>query len=245
MREFLPTSPKARRRLWLGAMAALIGVLVIGGNTIARAEDDDEETFEEKIIKDILGGLGVNVGRQNGINYQERPPLVIPPTRDLPPPDTTGSVVNNPAWPVNAETKKKKKKTDPIQARNNLPIEAGGYRKDESTPDESRRDASAGAGRVTKPNPDENLDPGRVLRPSELGESSSGPGWFNFGSILGYKNEEQAPFKGEPPRSNLVQPPEGYMTPSPQYPYGINPDNKPAAKAADPMDRGTGDGTSR
>src|SRR6185369_13273394 len=122
MRERSLTSRRPRRRLWLGVMAALIAGLAIGGSTIARAEDDDDETFEEKIIKDVLGGLGVNVGRQNGINYQERSPLVIPPTRDLPPPEATGSIVNNPAWPVDAESKKKKKKTDPIAARNNMSI---------------------------------------------------------------------------------------------------------------------------
>ena len=243
MREF-STSGKAPRRWWLGAMAMLIAALAIGGSTIVRAEDDEDESFEEKIIKDILGGLGVNVGRQNGINYQERSPLVIPPTTDLPPPDTTGSVVNNPAWPVNAESRKKKK-YDAIQARNNMSIEAGGYRKDESTPNELRRDATAGAGQVTKPNPDDNLDPGRVLRPSELGDSSSGSSWFNFNSLLGYKNEEQAPYKGEPPRTSLIQPPQGYMVPSPQYPYGINPDNKQQVKIPNPMDRGTGDGSSK
>ncbi len=46
---------------------------------------EDEDTFEQKIIKNILGGLGVDVGRP-GIDYRERSPLVIPPTLDLPPP---------------------------------------------------------------------------------------------------------------------------------------------------------------
>ena len=38
-----------------------------------QAQDDDDDTFEQKIIKNILGGMGVDVGR-SGINYRERSP---------------------------------------------------------------------------------------------------------------------------------------------------------------------------
>jgi hypothetical protein len=245
MRKFLMRKTSRGRysgRLWLAAMGGLVAILAVGGSTIARAEDDDDETFEEKIIKDVLGGLGVNVGRQNGIDYHERSPLVIPPTRDLPPPDTTGSVVNNPAWPVNPETRKKKKATT-AAVNDNRSMAAGGYRRDESTPAELQKGAAAKAGRVTGPDPNANLDPGRPLKPSEMGDSS-GPSWLNFGGLLGYKNEEQAPFKGEPPRTSLVQPPQGYQVPSPQYPYGINPDNK-QVKIPDVMDRAVVSGTGK
>ena len=43
-----------------------------GGAVIA--EEDDELTFEQKIIHSILGG-----GSGAGIDYRERSPLVIPP----------------------------------------------------------------------------------------------------------------------------------------------------------------------
>ena len=46
-----------------------------------------------------MEGLGL---QQDGeaINYQERAPLVIPPSRALPPPEKADAVVaNNPAWP--------------------------------------------------------------------------------------------------------------------------------------------------
>src|SRR6478752_8832524 len=70
----------------------------------AQAQDDDEDTFEQKIIKNILGGMGVDVGRA-GIDYRERSPLVIPPTRDLPPPQAAGAKTTNPAWPREADRK--------------------------------------------------------------------------------------------------------------------------------------------
>jgi hypothetical protein len=35
------------------------------------------------------------------------------------------------------------------------------------------------------------------------------------------KKDEQAQFVREPDRTSLTQPPAGYQTPSPNYPYGI------------------------
>src|ERR1051325_10309053 len=70
-----------------------------------QAQDDDDDTFEQKIIKNILGGMGVDVGRP-GIEYRERSPLVIPPTADLPPPQAAGAAaMRNPAWPREQERK--------------------------------------------------------------------------------------------------------------------------------------------
>ena len=53
----------------------------------ARAGDDDQQVpLDTKILRGILEGLGL---RRDGdaINYQERAPLVIPPSHDLPPPE--------------------------------------------------------------------------------------------------------------------------------------------------------------
>ncbi len=54
---------------------------------------------------------------------------------------------------------------------------------------------------------------GRPLPPSKLGTKKLF-GWFG-------NKGEQAPFTGEPERSSLTQPPPGYQTPSPSYPYGL------------------------
>src|SRR6266567_8750794 len=89
------------RRLLLAYACGM--VLCLPAALTAHAEDDDD-TFEQKIIKNILGGMGVDVGRA-GIDYRERSPLVIPPTRDLPPPQAAGTTARNPAWPREADRK--------------------------------------------------------------------------------------------------------------------------------------------
>jgi hypothetical protein len=78
-----------------GTLLAFAGAMSVQAQT--QANDEEEDTFEQQIIKNILGGMGVDVGRP-GIDYRERSPLVIPPTLDLPPPETAG-LANNPAWP--------------------------------------------------------------------------------------------------------------------------------------------------
>src|SRR3954469_23331727 len=90
-----------RRLLMAGVCGALLAVPVAAS---AQQAQDDDDTFEQKIIKNILGGMGVDVGRA-GIDYRERSPLVIPPTRDLPPPQAAGSASRNPAWPREPDRK--------------------------------------------------------------------------------------------------------------------------------------------
>ena len=100
----------SRRRWGLAAFGGISAILlVLGFGVTAHAGDDaDEDTFEQKIIKKFLGGLGVDVGGNN-IEYRERSPLVIPPTRDLPPPETADTV-KDPAWPKDPDVKITKKK---------------------------------------------------------------------------------------------------------------------------------------
>src|SRR5437870_8294097 len=89
------------RRLLLACACGM--VLCLPAALTAHAEDDDD-TLEQKIIKNILGGMGVDVGRP-GIDYRERSPLVIPPSLDLPPPQAAGTAVRNPAWPREPDRK--------------------------------------------------------------------------------------------------------------------------------------------
>ena len=58
---------------------------------------------------------------------------------------------------------------------------------------------------------------GRALSPKELG-SKSILSWDNL--MGGGHKPEVEKFKGEPSRSDLTQPPTGYQTPSPNFPYG-------------------------
>ena len=56
-----------------------------------------------------------------------------------------------------------------------------------------------------------------ILSPSQLGYSGG------FSGLFGGNKTETAPFKGEPTRDPLTQPPAGYQTPSPNFAYGTGP----------------------
>jgi hypothetical protein len=182
-------------------------MLVFAAGTAALAEDDqDEDTIEQKIIKNIMRGMGADVDKA-GIDYRERSPLVIPPTRDLPPPQDA-TAINNPAWPNDPDKRKPVKQAKPFE---NGSIATQKMVSPERWPNGNA--GAPGAERVTAPDPNANKDPSRAFSPTELGFSG-------FGSLFGYKAEQQ-PFTGEPARTNLIQPPAGYQTPSVNYPYGV------------------------
>ena len=56
-----------------------------------------------------------------------------------------------------------------------------------------------------------------ILSPSQLGWNGS------LSNLFKGNKAEEAEFKGEPPRSSLVEPPVGYQTPSPNFAYGTGP----------------------
>lgn len=204
-------------RLRLGLIAGACALLSLGNAAHAQqAADDDEDTFEQRVIKGILGGLGVNVGGA-GIDYRERSPLVIPPSTDLPPPNSSRAAAGNPAWPRDPERKK-------VAVRNyvnrNATAEDPGT-SSRLTPEEMRRGATPSAPRITDPSQSgsqEEIDIGRALRPNELG--TTGTGIFSWKGLTGNNGTETARFDGEPARGSLTQPPVGYQTPSPNQPYG-------------------------
>src|SRR5437764_6879576 len=90
------------RRLLMACVCGALLIVPLAAS--AQQAQDDDDTFEQKIIKNILGGMGVDVGRA-GIDYRERSPLVIPPTRDLPPPQAAGTATRNAAWPREPDRK--------------------------------------------------------------------------------------------------------------------------------------------
>jgi hypothetical protein len=204
-------------------LVGLLGVfLVVAGNTgsaFAADNDDDEGTWDQKALRGILRGIGLRNGREGSIEYKERPPLVVPPNRDLPPPDTTGSIgQRDPAWP-----------SDPDEAKKS----AASERKwsDVSTWGEALKPSEMKAGKTDALPNEKGIKPGQTvetstqLRPDELGYK----GDSMWSSMLGLshtfdkeKPEEGAKFLREPPRGSLTQPPSGYLTPSPEQPYGLN-----------------------
>jgi hypothetical protein len=206
--------------LWLAAVGAIP----------ATAEDEEEMTFEQKIIHGLLTGLGSS---NSGIDYRERSPRVVPPSLNLPPPETTSSVDNNPAWPRDPD--RLRARTPPAKL---LGARDAARKADDSLvllPSElDRPGAARGAGRVTTPERDHENTSGRPLAPSALGYKGG-----IFGTLFG-KSDDKTVFAGEPPRNSLTDPPVGYQTPSPTQPYGVK-EKSWVPKAFNPFDRGTHD----
>lgn len=218
------------RRLSRAAVAGAVALacLFAAGSLAKAADDEEEEPFETRILKAILG---VNDG--DGIDYRERAPLVVPPSMNLVPPQD--AKIDNPAWPKDADLQAKKKKKAAAKNANQDPEEAARR----LSPSELNRGNAAlgrrGAGGDISGTPNAEYEGQRPLRPNELGYK---------GGLLGalFKDNskpETAVFTGEQPRSSLTEPPPGYMTPSPNHPYGLTP-KKEAAKPYKLEDRGTG-----
>jgi hypothetical protein len=215
-------------------LVCVCGALLALPAATAKADDDDD-TFEQKIIKNILGGMGVDVGRP-GIDYRERSPLVIPPTRDLPPPQAADVSARNPAWPREPD-KKVVVRTKP-NVRSN-PNEPG--TESVMSPDEMRRGASQRASRVTETSRSGSIDEANTARgtvsPNELSGTYS---IFSWRSLMGVHLNEQATFSGEPTRGSLTQPPPGYQTPSSAQPYGLGTEKGSGWKIPTILDRPVG-----
>jgi hypothetical protein len=203
------------RGLRLSVVALGIGVVMTAGVARAQQDEDDDKTFEEKIIEGIMAGIGGTNMDNRGIDYRERSPLVVPPKMDLPPPAGTAAEVKAPNWPKDPDearrkaaiAARKKAKPDPIEASRILtPSELNTGRTAARTP--------AAPGDSSLPG-----DPGAnaILSPSQLGFDG------RFSNLFGGNKAETTEFKGEPTRDTLTQPPAGYQTPSPNFAYGTGP----------------------
>jgi hypothetical protein len=203
------------RGLWLSSVALGIGLAMATGPVrAADPEDEDDKTFEEKIIEGIMAGIGGTNMENRGIDYRERSPLVVPPKLDLPPPAADKAEVKAPNWPKDPDEQRRKAAIAARKKVNKDPLEASRI----LTPSElaqAKGKASSGGDSVDQPggNPGTNA----VLSPSQLGYSGG------FSGLFGGNKAETAPFKGEPTRESLTQPPPGYQTPSPSYAYGTGP----------------------
>jgi hypothetical protein len=187
----------------------------------ARAADDEEVPFDSKILRGVLESFGL---RKDGeaINYQERAPLVIPPSRTLPPPENSDAVIaNNPAWPKDPDVQRAKAakaaaaKEAYVSADEKFRNENRVMRPDELTPG-----AKAGASTRTASGPGTAStfsETNQRLSPSQLG--STGGLW---NTMFGRRDDDVGRFTGEPARTSLTEPPPGYQTPSPDQPYGLS-----------------------
>ena len=200
------------------ALCLTLGAVLLASSVPAFAGDDDVP-IDTKIMRGVMESLGL---RRDGeaINYEERAPLVIPPSHDLPPPERSDTAIaKNPAWPIDPDVKRRKQEA--AQARNSI-MSAGEQvehdrrvlRPDELTPGPKPRKApgtvNSNSSQATS------WGYGEVLSPSQLGYKGG-----LFGMFGGGKDKDVGSFTGEPPRTALTEPPPGYRTPSPEQPYGV------------------------
>jgi len=211
-----PNSPGASMRAMRFAAVVLgIGLVMTVGAARAQDADDDDKTFEEKIIEGIMAGIGGTNMDNRGIDYRERSPLVVPPRLDLPPPVAATSEVKDPNWPKDPDLARRKAAIAARKKENKDPIEAARP----LTPSELNVGRTAPSSHASNNEPEQpgNSLTNPMMSPSQLGFDGK------LSTIFGGNKAEVAPFKGEPTRESLTQPPAGYQTPSPNFAYGTGP----------------------
>ena len=235
MRNRFSTRQRRTAAAWAGALTLALAIAWGTGSAFAQSADDEDVPLDTKLFRQWMKDLGLRRAGDEGIEYRERAPLVVPPSRTLPPPQSEAAVTNIPAWPNDPDVKQRKadaaKKNRPHRTAAEQ-MEAEG--RPLSRAELERGRVAAGTTSSTRsPAPEESARP---MQPSELGSKSIFSDMFS--SFRGDKGET-AEFTGEPPRENLTAPPAGYQTPSPNHPYGITPKNE--KKALTVEDRASGE----
>lgn len=189
-----------------GTLAVVALVTCAGGSVFAQTEPQNEDdshvlNSDKRLWDTILGSIGLKSSGGEIIEYRERSPLVVPPLRDLPPPEA--NLTNkNPSWPVNPEVKARK-------------AAAAAEKKDLTDPAKPLGPEKLAEGR----------GPGGPFADDSAISKKKEPGFFSMmynGKLWGVPNEEFGKFESEPPRTTLTEPPPGYQTPSPVAPYGVS-----------------------
>jgi len=224
---------KRLKQVAFGAACALL--VLAGAQGSARAEDDNEDSIwnlDTKIYRGFMQSLGLRSGTDEAIDYRERSPLVVPPGRDLPPPEATPAQPAA-AWPIDPDQKRRKaavatkrNKKDPNIALDRDGVELMPSELNRSGPSAART-GSGGSNAAPGIDPD-----GAAVAPSRLGYTSSIFSWTGLGFGPG-SNQEVGTFTREPPREALTAPPPGYQTPSPAAPYGVTKRNDTKVKPVD------------
>jgi hypothetical protein len=220
-------NPKRLRRAAAAAAVALAVALAWSAGS-ARAEDanDDENVpLDTKLFRQFMKDLGLSRSGDGLIEYRERAPLVVPPSRELPPPRDEADVSKTPAWPKDPDVARRKQDlaAEKAKLKGNVSVEEQmrALRPDELDKPGAGEKKSADANGASK----SAEDTSRPLMPSDLGtktEKIFGSIWSTFTPA----KPESAPFTGEPPREAMTAPPSGYQTPSPNYPYGVGVEDK-------------------
>ena len=168
------------KQLAWGAACGLMLLAAAQGS--ARAEDDDDQNsiwnLDTRIYQGFMSSLGLKNGSEKSIDYRERSPLVLPPTRDLPPPEAAHAPPG-PAWPVDPDQKRRKEAAVAKTKRKayDPDVEAGNL-----MPSELNR-GTTGAVPGAKPGRNGNDDP----EGSDLAPSSAGIFWRSVRQRLRFR----------------------------------------------------------
>jgi hypothetical protein len=216
------------RRAALAGLLSFAAVMALpAGSALAQEQEGSSvwDSFTGLFVKGLR--LGSNPDAAD-IEYRERSPLVVPPTRALPPPQAPGAAAKAPNWPVDPDAKRRQ------EAAEKRKRGEGRFDYDQFTATETPAQLNAPNGRPvpSSSNAGNSGNSGSgdmtdAMKPSELGS----PGLF--GLFKSGDDKKQAVFAGEKPRRTLTEPPPGYQTPSPDQPYGITPTPEKPKKAED------------
>jgi len=183
---------KSARQLALGGALGLIA-LAAGAPGVALAQDSNDSGLFGSMLKTL------GIGGENQIEYRERPPLVVPPTRDLPPPQTSAAA-RDPNWPVDPKSAQPQKKGTQVRDLDKITV-----------PQRPAEPAYAGL-----PNPSAGGPDTTATIPSSQPAPSSG----FFGNLFSSSDRPAGPIAPAPARKSLTQPPPDYESRSPSQPYG-------------------------
>jgi hypothetical protein len=191
----------------------LVALCVAAMASPAAAQNDEGPSELQK----LFGAAGLLDLPKDPIDYQERSPLVVPPSAVLPPPRNLGDITKlNPEWPSDPDWKAiregtARSKTTPEERRGNFyPWGSNVKVEDMSRVNPARPDKKKGSdpsGGYTTAGEEAKAGTERYS-PSQLG-------------FFGWGKKNSVSFTGEPERGMLTEPPPGYRTPSPNAPYGV------------------------
>lgn len=203
-------------RLFLAAaFSAGLMVMALAGAAPASAQEDN---FTEQ----MLTTLGLVAPPPPDIDYRERGPLVVPPSGNtLPPPRDAAAITQNPAWPKDYDSERKRKE------------EAAAKKARRFVNDNSQTRALGPAEMASTRTgiPSNHQAPARNAASREDWLKPAGLEFFGWGN-----KKEQAPvaFAGEPERQSLTEPPPGFQTPAEGAAYGVVAD-RPEDKQWNPL----------
>jgi hypothetical protein len=187
-----------------GALAGAAGVLLLVGAawnpTPARAEEGNQT------LRQVFGLITGDTGQKDtdGIDYRERPPLVLPPKMNLPPPQASLEKPD-PAWPNDPDVGRVKK----LKAESRAPAR----QVNEATANPHITQAELEKGRIASEDPKSPQQ--NACNYSTAPECLYTP-WSVLGKVTDAGKEEKDILRPgeEPPREYLTEPPPGFRKPT-------------------------------